>query len=463
MKRSKEIFLLGMLAVSLCMTSGCTEETKREGKAEQEGSSATVRQMSNVVSNVSDDGKLGRSDRAFEDSIANYFEKLPFLTEEEKARLLQEEKEFAPMVERLKTLDEEIMKVHEDYYFQYAPVLAEYTWAEMRRIQAWNKYSSLDSEAKNDSDIRQGIERSEGFTKEEKEQLKKDEETLKRLEPEKEKIENAIEFETSRAEREKRTLAEKMREIHRKNQEIWDKIRERYGSDLAYYPDDIGEMPFDIYTKKEPLTPNRKMERLSGVWREEDLYLRSMRDLTESIENYFPQLTFLKEEEKKALVAEETEWKNLLAEMERLQSEIVKIYDEDKAGREDLYEKYEAAQRAHFDLRWKMHNAAPENRELSDEEQIRKSTVLTEEEKELLLKDEAVIRELKPEISKIQEKIADKVNLLERKREVLSEKIVAVHEKNRAIWDKILDKGLRLEISTSYLPPIDSEQWFQKK
>lgn len=465
MRRGREIFLLGMLALSL--TAGCSDGEKKEVQAEPKISPIPAQQISNEDNSVAEELKYGfetqMNGRKFEDSIANYFGELTFLTEEEKARLLQEEKEWTPMLKRYNELDEEIMGVHEDYYFHYAPLLSEYTWANMRRVQAWNKYASLDSATKKDGDIRAGIEESDEFTKEEKEQLRKDEETLDRLRSEVQKVENAIEVATKEAEKEKHALMEKMRAIHLENQEIWNKIREEYGKDLSYFPDEFHEQPLDLYLQREPRTPNRKMEELEGSWREDDGFIRSMRDITESIENFFPKLTFLTEDEKKVLIAEESEWKALLSEMDRLQREIVKIYSDHEAKHPELYEKHEEMIRKNMDLRWKMDRAAFVDREWSEEEKIRKSTILTEEEKELLLKDQAVIDELEAKIRKHTSIIREKVEPLDRQREELSEKIDEIHEKNRAIWDKILKEGWRLEISTGYLPPIDSEEWFQKK
>lgn len=286
---------------------------------------------------------------------------------------------------------------------------------------------------------------------------------MDRLRSEVQKVENAIEVATKEAEKEKHALMEKMRAIHLENQEIWNKIREEYGKDLSYFPDEFHEQPLDLYLQREPRTPNRKMEELEGSWREDDGFIRSMRDITESIENFFPKLTFLTEDEKKSLIAEESEWKALLSEMDRLQREIVKIYSDHEAEHPELYEKHEEMIRKNMDLRWKMDRAAFVDREWSEEEKIRKSTVLTEEEKELLLKDQAVIDELEAKIRKHTSIIREKVEPLDRQREELSEKIEEIHEKNRAIWDKILKEGWRLEISTGYLPPIDSEEWFQKK
>lgn len=481
MRKINKLLLFGML--SLFVATGCSDRSKKAKPEELKVEPVSVQQMSdyrtvfyNKLTEESDRRIRGRS---FEDSIANYFDRLSFLTEEEKSLLLQEELEWKPMVKRLEELDREMMQVNEKYYLHYGSVLLEYSAAQARSLKTWSHFTELshpkEAPSYGDPKVKEEMMNSEFLTEEEKKQLIKDEETMERLKPEVEKIENAIEFETYDEEQEKWKLIEQMVAIRAENREIWNRIHTEYGEDLESYITDAPMDDFETWERAQQNSKDRKRDQLAKEWREELPFLNQMRDLEESIEKFFPQLPFLTEEEKKALLDEEVEWKAEIAKFDEQVKKNEEIRQQYMEKHRDLFDRVNEIETRHGEIRRKMEEGFRKElrgmsrehffreRYKSEEDWIRESDVLSEEEKKLLLEDLAILRELGSKESEVNDEIEKITVPIHELKEQLYRRLEEIHTKNRTIWEKILQKGLKLEIATKYIPPVASDEWFQEK
>lgn len=166
----------------------------------------------------------------------------------------------------------------------------------------------------------------------------------------------------------------------------------------------------------------------------------------ESIKDYFDQLTFLTEEEKAQLVKDEEESKPLWEKLNGIYAEMQKAEEKIQKDHAPLFEKQSALMMRNEKIWQKLSPYGLTNYSPVDqEESIKNSKDLTEEERTLLLKDVEELKALQPEFEKVLDEIADATASLRVQAVEYEKQLMDISEKSRAIWDKIHQNDINME------------------
>ena len=162
-------------------------------------------------------------------------------------------------------------------------------------------------------------------------------------------------------------------------------------------------------------------------------------EMNQSMEDFVKDLDMLTQEEKQRLIDEDKALAPYYKELERLAVEIEKktntILKEAQQYYDERAELFDANSEL-WDKLWD--NMNDQQKALNDYiEIIKKSEVLTEKEKEILIKDQTRIEELEAEIDKYYQKAEDATQDLRKEEEKTMQKLQEIMAQNADIWEKV--------------------------
>lgn len=155
-------------------------------------------------------------------------------------------------------------------------------------------------------------------------------------------------------------------------------------------------------------------------------------DMIEAIKS----MTGITEAEKNQLIQTEKDLEGTWKQLDAIEDQINKIYDDIF---KDINDRYYAIEDKHAELWDKLYDNIPDG-DYEDETSayIKKSTALTQEEKNLLLDDLAKMDAMNAEYDALQAKADKACADLIKQSDALYEIIDKANEKNQDIWDKVI-------------------------
>lgn len=222
MKRTSALVMTGILVSGLIFGGASIEGNAENSKSASEIELTTYGEK-NMNSIILDD-MMQLPD--IEEELKEY----NFLTDEEKALIIQSEKEALPHYEKADKIVEEIERISEEISKRYDGTNSEYEKIFVETQNLWDKMMESWSDSSEDVFInlsnRELINRSNTITDEEKAQLLQAEDRLDELNEEFNKMYDEIDAATADLQEEVEKCYEKADEVLKKTEPVWEKIYE---------------------------------------------------------------------------------------------------------------------------------------------------------------------------------------------------------------------------------------------
>lgn len=178
-----------------------------------------------------------------------------------------------------------------------------------------------------------------------------------------------------------------------------------------------------------------------------------------SIQEYLDELDFLSEKEKLQLLDDEKEATLLYDKIAKLTQESKEIGEEIFKKHDDLLQEYDALLLQNQGLWQKLaQNATNEELALPTNEQyIRSSKVLSDEEKELLVNQDQSMTTLQNKLDAVYDEIEKATASQNLEIDKYYQQIDAIHNRSKAIWDKIHSQGVEVHEKVEAIPYEDKK------
>lgn len=164
------------------------------------------------------------------EDIEAYTKEMSFLTDEEKARLVQDQKDCLPIYKEIEKLQEEIEKIENAIFEKHQSVVSEYDNIMRENEEIWKKLLNEECFEESEEDSSSYIRNSKVLTEDEKKLLLDQEERLTQQDKKLAAVYDEIEKETKGLSDQVQSLYDQAEEIQKKSQAIWDKIFEHEGA-----------------------------------------------------------------------------------------------------------------------------------------------------------------------------------------------------------------------------------------
>ncbi|MDO5096650.1 MAG: hypothetical protein Q4D65_08820 [Peptostreptococcaceae bacterium] len=227
MKRASALVMAGILASGLAFGGAVIQGNAENSKSASE---IEITAYNEDVDNMILDDMIAFPD--IEEEIKGY----DFLTEDEKALIIQSEKEALPHYEEAEKIFQEIEKISEPIARKYDKATAEYDRIALETQKLWDKmfefWSNSSYEVFDNLSNRELINRSNTITEEEKAQLLQAEDRLDELNEELNKMYDEIDAATADLQAELEKCYEKADAALSKADAVWDKIYDHIGATM---------------------------------------------------------------------------------------------------------------------------------------------------------------------------------------------------------------------------------------
>ncbi len=168
------------------------------------------------------------------------------------------------------------------------------------------------------------------------------------------------------------------------------------------------------------------------------------KELNQSMEDFVKGLDMLTDDEKQKLIEEDKALAPYYKELERLDIAIEKKTNTILKEAQEYYDERAVLLEAHsqlWDKLWDNMNATQKKMD-NYIEIIKASEVLTQEEKEVLVKEQTRIEELEAEIDRYYQKAEEATQDLRKEKEENTEKLQEIMAQNAYIWEKVYESDI---------------------
>lgn len=164
------------------------------------------------------------------ENIEDYVRDMSFLTEEEKARLIQDEKDTLPIYQEIEKIQEDVAKIEQKILDKHQDVLSNYESVMSEHEELWKKLINEEIAQESTEGTDSLIRASQVLTEGEKQLLLDQEQRLAQLDKKLDVIYQEVDEATKGLSEQMQSLYDKADEIHKKSDAIWDKIFDHEGA-----------------------------------------------------------------------------------------------------------------------------------------------------------------------------------------------------------------------------------------